>query len=39
LPFVIDTVVAAVRNGELDEQLAEASGQMKTPKAKSKRAA
>ena len=37
LPSVIDTVITAVRNGELDQQLAEASKQA-TPR-KSKRAA
>jgi hypothetical protein len=39
LPSVIDTVIAAVRNGELDEALAQASGLMKTSKSKGKRAA
>jgi hypothetical protein len=39
LPSVIDTVITAVRNGELDHQLAEASVQGKTSKSKSKRAA
>jgi hypothetical protein len=39
LPSVIDTLIAAVRNGELDEQLAQASAQFKTPKSKGKRAA
>jgi hypothetical protein len=37
LPSVIDTLIAAVRNGELDQQLAEASKQA-TPK-KSRKAA
>jgi hypothetical protein len=39
LPSIIDTVIAAVRNGELDEQLAQARAQTKTPKSKGKRAA
>lgn len=39
LPSVIDTLIAAVRNGELDEQLAQASAQVKTPMSKGKRAA
>lgn len=39
LPTVIDTVIAAVRNGELDEQLAQASAQSTPPKSKRKRAA
>lgn len=39
LPSVIDTVIAAVRNGELDQQLAEASKQATAPKPKGKRAA
>jgi hypothetical protein len=39
LPSIIDTVIAAVRTGELDEQLAAASAQFKTPKSKSKAAA
>jgi len=39
LPSIIDTVVAAVRNGELDEQLAQASVPTKTPKTKGKHAA
>jgi hypothetical protein len=34
LPSVIDTLIAAVRNGELDEQLAQASAQTKPPKRK-----
>jgi hypothetical protein len=34
LSFVIDTLIAAVRNGELDEQLAQASAQTKPPKRK-----
>jgi hypothetical protein len=38
LPSIIDTVIAAVRNGELDEQLAQLSAQMKVSKSKSKRA-
>jgi hypothetical protein len=33
LPSVIDTLIAAVRNGELDEQLAQASNQS-TPKSR-----
>lgn len=36
LPLVIDTLIAAVRNGELDEQLAQASKQARPPKPKSK---
>jgi hypothetical protein len=39
LPSVIDTVIAAVRSGELDDQLAQASAQAKTPKSKGTRAA
>ena len=39
LPSIIDTVIAAVRTGELDEQLAAASAQMRVPKSKGKRAA
>src|SRR5271156_3394591 len=39
LPLVIDTLIAAVRNGELDEQLALASAQVKTPMPRGKRAA
>jgi hypothetical protein len=39
LPSIIDTVIAAVRNGELDERLAQASAQFKTSKHKGKRAA
>jgi hypothetical protein len=39
LPSVIDTLITAVRNGELDEQLAQASSQARPPKPKSKRAA
>jgi len=39
LPSIIDTLIAAVRNGELDEQLAQASAQVKTPISKGKRAA
>jgi hypothetical protein len=39
LPSVIDTLIAAVRNGELDEQLAQASAQVRVPKLKGKRAA
>ncbi len=34
LPSVIDTLIAAVRNGELDQQLAEASKQAKPRKSK-----
>jgi hypothetical protein len=36
LPPVIDTVIAAVRAGELDEQLAHASAQATPKKAKGK---
>jgi len=39
LPSVIDTLIAAVRNGELDEQLAQASKQARPPKPKGKQAA
>ena len=39
LPAIIDTLIAAVRNGELDEQLAQASKEAKPPKAKSRHAA
>jgi hypothetical protein len=39
LPSVIDTLISAVRNGELDEQLAQASSQARPPKSKTKRAA
>ena len=39
LPSVIDTVIAAGRSGELDDQLAQASAQGKTPKSKGTRAA
>ena len=39
LPSVIDTVIAAVRNGELDQQLADAAKQATAPKPKGKRAA
>jgi hypothetical protein len=39
LPSVIDTLIAAARNGELDEQLAQASNQSRPPKATAKRAA
>jgi hypothetical protein len=39
LPSIIDTLITAVRNGELDEQLALASKQAMPPKAKSKHAA
>jgi hypothetical protein len=39
LPSVIDTVITAVRNGELDQQLAEASKQATPRKPKGKRAA
>ena len=38
LPSIIDTLIAAVRNGELDEQLAQSVSARK-PAAKSKRAA
>jgi hypothetical protein len=34
LPSVIDTLIAAIRNGELDQQLAEASKQLAPRKAK-----
>jgi hypothetical protein len=39
LPSIIDTLIAAVRNGELDEQLAQASSPARPPKSKNKRAA
>jgi len=39
LPSVIDTLIGASRNGELDEQLAQASKQARPPKPKSKQAA
>ena len=39
LPSVIDTLIAAARNGELDEQLAHATAQVKTPTSKGNRAA
>jgi hypothetical protein len=39
LPSIIDTLITAVRNGELDEQLAQASSQAKPPKSKNKRVA
>jgi hypothetical protein len=39
LPSVIDTLIGAIRNGELDEQLAQASKQARPPKPKSKQAA
>jgi hypothetical protein len=39
LPSIIDTLITAVRNGELDEQLAHASSQARPPKSKNKRAA
>jgi len=39
LPSVIDTLIAAVRNGELDEQLAQAAKQARPPKAKGHRVA
>jgi hypothetical protein len=38
LPAIIDTLIAAVRNGELDEQLAQASAQARPPKGKRKAA-
>lgn len=38
LPPIIDTVITAVRNGELDEQLAHASAQVTRPKTKRKTA-
>jgi hypothetical protein len=34
LPSIIDTVIAAVRNGEFDENLAQANAQTKPPKRK-----
>jgi hypothetical protein len=34
LPSVIETVITAVRNGELDQQLAEATKQATAPKRK-----
>ena len=39
LPSVIDTLIAAVRNGELDQQFADTSAQTKSSKSKGKRAA
>ena len=36
LPSIIDTLISAVRNGELDEQLAQAAKQSTPPKARSK---
>jgi hypothetical protein len=39
LPSVINTLIAAVRNGELDQQLAEASNQASPRKPRGKRAA
>jgi hypothetical protein len=38
LPTTIDTLITAVRNGELDEQLAQASAQARPPKGKRKTA-
>jgi hypothetical protein len=38
LPSVIETLIDAVRNGELDEQLAQASKQARPPGPKSKQA-
>jgi hypothetical protein len=38
LPAIIDTLITAVRNGELDEQLAQASAQARPPKGKRKTA-
>jgi hypothetical protein len=38
LPVIIDTLITAVRNGELDEQLAQASAQARPPKGKRKAA-
>ena len=38
LPSVIETLIDAVRNGELDEQLAQASKQARPPGSKSKQA-
>ena len=34
LPFVIDTLITAVRNGELDEQMAQASKQRAIPRSR-----
>jgi hypothetical protein len=34
LPSIIDTLITAVRNGELDEQLAQASAQANPPKSR-----
>jgi hypothetical protein len=39
LPSVIDTLIAAARNGKLDEQLAHATAQVKTSMSKGKRTA
>jgi hypothetical protein len=39
LPSVIDTLIAAVRNGELDQQFADASVQTKASKSKGNRVA
>jgi len=39
LPAVIDTLISAVRSGELDEQLAQASSQSRPPKSKARRVA
>jgi hypothetical protein len=39
LPPVIDTLITAVRNGELDEQLAQASKESRPPKRKASRTA
>jgi len=38
LPAIVDTLITAVRNGELDEQLAQASAHTRPPKAKRKAA-
>jgi hypothetical protein len=38
LPSIIDTLITAVRNGELDEQFAQASAQARPPKGKRKTA-
>ena len=39
LASVIDTLITAIRNGELDQQFADASAQTKLSKSKGKRAA
>jgi len=38
LPAIVDTLITAVRNGELDEQLAQASAQARPTKGKRKAA-